>query len=74
MIFISFYQVTGVTKFLYDLVLPSFCMILLLSSNGIVDSWEIDKQDLLVKILLLRLPQQIGVAVVVVMYVGWCWR
>ena len=65
MIFIFFYQVTGVTKFLYDL---------LLSSNGIVDSWEIDKQDLLVKILLLRLSQQIGVAVVVVMYVGWCWR
>ena len=64
MLFIFFYLVTGVNKFLYDL---------LLSSNGIVDSWEIDKLDSLVEILMLWLSQQIGVAVVVVMYVGWCW-
>ena len=47
-LFIFFYLVTGVNKFLYDL---------LLSSNGIVDSWEIDKLDSLVKILMLRLSQ-----------------
>ena len=63
-LFIFFYLVTGVNKFLYDL---------LLSYNGIVDSWEIDKLDSLVEILMLTLSQQIGVAVVVVTYVGWCW-
>ena len=53
-----FLSTTGVNKFLYDL----------LSSNGIVDSWETDKLDSLVKIL--TLSQNVGVAVVVLMPVG----
>ena len=49
-----FLSVTGVNKFLYDL----------LSFNGIVHSWKTDKLDSLVKML--TLSQNIGVAVVVV--------
>ena len=49
-----FLSAAGVNKFLYDL----------LSSNGIVDSWETDKLDSLVKML--TLSQNIGVAIVVV--------
>ena len=60
-LFIFFFlSATGVNKFLYDL----------LSSNGIVDSWETDKLDSLVKILMLTLSQNNGVAVEVVMSVG----
>ena len=60
-LFILFFlSATSVNKLLNDL----------LSSHGIVDSWETDKLDSLVKIPILTLSQIIGVAVVVVMPVG----
>ena len=57
--YIYILSASGVKKLLYDL----------LSSNGIVNGWETDKLDSLMKILMLTLSQNIGIALVVVMHV-----